>query len=219
MFINASLSVLLPRAVGRSKNPGGIFCPAPEIWLTYLPKSGGGGSAPYPQFRRPCSPQLKVGSEQHILQRDFIRLYLLVQLKLIGCLWQQKHLQKYSFLITFVPDLQNQNCLNKVWTRFINYDFLTEKHRKLLLSCNKFESNGKIWKKSSTNLLSTYIIASLFSTCLARFYFSFKIYMAENHLDFCINRYLVWIIFGNVYNFEKFTKYAFSTKGGHIFPK
>ena len=84
--------------------------------------------------------------------------YLLVQLKLIGCLWQQKHLQKYSFLIICVPDLQSQNCLNKVWTRFINYDFLTEKHCKLLLSSNKFESNGKIRKKCSTNLLSTYII-------------------------------------------------------------
>jgi hypothetical protein len=54
--------------------------------------------------------------------------------------------------------------------------------------------------------------------CLARSYSSFKSYMAENHLDFCINRYLVWIILGNVYNFE-FAKYAFSTKVGHIFPK
>ena len=146
-----------------------------------------------------------------------------MQLKLIGCLWQQKHLQKYSFLIICVPDLQSQNCLNKFWTRFINYDFLTEKHCKLLLSSNKFESNGKNWWKSGTNLLSTYIIASLFSTCLARSYFSFKSHMAENNLDFCINRYLVWIIFSNVYNFERFTNYAVSTKVstkvGPIFPK
>ena len=63
------------------------------------------------------------------------------------------------------------------------------------------------------------IIASLFSTCLARFYFSFKIYMAENYLDFCINRYLVWIIFSNIYNFERFTNYAVSAKVGPIFPK
>ena len=64
-------------------------------------------------------------------------------------------------------------------------------------------------KKSGTTVLSTYIIASLFSTCLARFCFSFKSHMAENYLDFCINRYLVWVIFSNVYNFERFTNYAF----------
>ena len=65
----------------------------------------------------------------------------------------------------------------------------------------------------------TYIIASLFSTCLTRFCFSFKSHMAENYLDFCINRYLVWIIFSNIYNFERFTNYAVSTKVGPIFPK
>ena len=146
-----------------------------------------------------------------------------MQLKLIGCLWQQKHLQKYSFLKICVPVRSVAIKFEQDVKHFINFDFLTEKHCKLLLLGNKFESNVKIWWKFGTNLLSTYIIASLFSTCLVRFYFSFKSYMAENHLDFCINRCLVWIIFSNVYNFERFTNYAVSTKVstkvGPIFPK